>query len=119
MLVDDSFGVIGTLGDTQLDALVAAETLEFFSTRAETRLVSLKDFATDFPSAGEIFLLFERLQPAPRLVVCGAGHVGAALAKLGVVLGYQTTLIDDRADFLAPDRFAGDPIELVVARDWS
>jgi len=119
MLVDDSFGVIGTLGDTELDALVAAETLEFFSTRAETRLVSLKDFATDFPSAGEIFLLFERLQPAPRLVVCGAGHVGSSLAKLGAFLGFETTLIDDRAEFLTADRFAGEAIELVVARDWT
>jgi xanthine dehydrogenase accessory factor len=93
--------------------------LKFFQARDDTRLASLKDFATDFPSPGEIFLLFERLQPAPRLVVCGAGHVGASLAKLGVLLGYQTTLIDDRAEFLQRDRFATEAIELVVATDWT
>jgi xanthine dehydrogenase accessory factor len=119
ILVDHTCGVIGTLGDAELDTLVAAQTLEFFSTRDDTRLVSLKEFATDFPSAGEIFLLFERLQPPPRLVVCGAGHVGAVLARLGALLGYETTLIDDRADFLQRERFAGEAIELVVASDWT
>jgi xanthine dehydrogenase accessory factor len=83
--------------------------LEFFHAREDTRLVSVK----------EIVLLFERLQPAPRLVVCGAGHVGASLAKLGAFLGYQTTLIDDRAEFLQRERFAGEQIELVVASDWT
>ena len=119
ILIDEAANVAGTLGAAELDSRVAAQALQFLQTRDETKLVSLKDFATDFPSAGEIFLLFERLQPAPRLVVCGAGHVGAALAKLGALLGYQTTLIDDRADFLQRDRFAGEAIELVVARDWT
>ena len=119
LLVDEAANLTGTLGGAELDSRVAAQALQFLQTRDETRLVSLKDFATDFSSAGEIFFLFERLQPAPRLVVCGAGHVGASLAKLGVLLGYQTTLIDDRADFLAPERFAGEAIELVVARDWT
>lgn len=119
LLVDEAANLTGSLGDAELDSLVAAQALQFLQTRDETKLASLKDFATDFSSADEIFLLFERLQPAPRLVVCGAGHVGAALAKLGALLGYQTTLVDDRADFLAPDRFAGEAIELVIARDWT
>ena len=119
LLVDEAARVTGTLGNAELDALVVAQALQFFHGRDETRLVSLKEFATDFPSAGEIFLLFERLQPSPRLVVCGAGHVGAVLAKLGALLGYETTLIDDRAEFLQPDRFAGEAIELVVASEWT
>ena len=118
LLVDEAGKVTGTLGDSALDSLVVRQAAKFLRSRDETRLVSLKDFATDFPSASEIFLLFERLQPAPRLVVCGAGHVGAALAKLGVFLGYHTTLIDDRAEFLSVDRFVGEAIELVVASDW-
>lgn len=119
LLVDDAARVTGTLGNAELDALVVAQALQFLHGRDDTRLVSLKEFATDFPSAGEIFLLFERLQPSPRLVVCGAGHVGAALARLGALLGYETTLIDDRAEFLQPDRFAGEAIELVVASEWT
>ena len=119
LLVEEAARTTGTLGSAELDSLVAAEALRFLQGRDDTRLVSLKDFATDFPSAGEVFLLFERLQPPPRLVVCGAGHVGASLAKLGALLGYQTTLVDDRAEFLKGERFAGEAIELVVASDWT
>jgi xanthine dehydrogenase accessory factor len=119
LLVDEAANVTGSVGNSELDSLVVAQALKFFDARDETQLVSLKDFATNFPSAGEIFLLFERLQPPPRLVVCGAGHVGASLARLGAFLGYETTLIDDRAEFLERDRFAGEPIELVVAIDWT
>ncbi len=119
LLVEEAGNVFGSLGDAELDSFVVPQALQFLRGRDETRLVSLKEFATDFPSAGEIFLLFERLQPAPRLVVCGAGHVGASLAKLGVLLGYETTLIDDRAEFLQRERFAGEEIELVVASDWT
>ena len=119
LLVEETGSVSGSLGAADLDSLVVSQALQFLRTRDETKLISLKDFATDFPSAGEIFLLFERLQPAPRLVVCGAGHVGASLAKLGALLGFKTTLIDDRAEFLERERFAGENIELVVASDWT
>jgi xanthine dehydrogenase accessory factor len=119
LLVDESGNSSGTLGAKDLDLLVESEISRFLQSRDDTRLVCVKDFATDFPSAGEIFLLFERLQPTPRLVVCGAGHVGASLAKLGAFLGYQTTLIDDRPEFLQRDRFANEAIELIAASDWS
>src|SRR5262249_61090549 len=66
----------------------------------------------------EMLFLFERLEPAPCLVICGAGHVGAALARLGSLLGYRTTLIDDRSEFLRQDRFPGQNIELVLAENW-
>lgn len=123
-LVVDEHGVMtgsilaGSLANVDLDALVAAQTPEFLRSHHETRMSSVKDFAPAFSEASETLLLFERLQPAPRLVVCGAGHVGAALAKLGSFVGYQTTLIDDRAEFLDPARFPEKGIELVVAGDW-
>lgn len=119
LLIDQAGNATGSLGDKELNSLVVVQAAQFFNVREETRLVAVKDFATDFPSAGEIFLLFERLQPSPRLVVCGAGHVGTALAKLGALLGYHTTLIDDRPEFLDRDRFANETIELLVSSDWT
>ncbi|HWW76479.1 MAG TPA: XdhC family protein, partial [Pyrinomonadaceae bacterium] len=57
--------------------------------------------------------------PEPRVVVCGAGHVGAALARLAYAVGYRVTLLDDRADFVARERFPAEEIELVAAPGWA
>jgi xanthine dehydrogenase accessory factor len=56
------------------------------------------------------------------LVIAGAGHVGASLARLAALVGYRVTLIDDRAEFLSRELFASpgeQGINLVVAEDWS
>jgi len=118
LLLDEQNIIAGSLGNTDLDALVKTPAAEFLKSHHETRMFSVNDFAPQFPLASERLLLFERLQPAPRLVVCGAGHVGAALAKLASFLGYQTTLIDDRAEFLEGERFSEEQIQVVVAEDW-
>ena len=118
LLLDEQNVIAGSLGNTELDTLVKTPAVEFLKSHHETRMFGVSDFAPEFPLARERLLLFERIQPAPRLVVCGAGHVGAALAKLGSLLGYRTTLIDDRAEFLEDGRFPEEQIELVVAEDW-
>jgi xanthine dehydrogenase accessory factor len=64
-------------------------------------------------------LLFERIQPELRLVICGAGHVGASLARLASFIGYRATIIDDRAEFLTRDRFPDERIELMAANSWT
>lgn len=117
LLVDERSLIFGSLGNAELDALAAKQSAEFLRSPNETRMYGVNEFAPEFFAASETLLMFERLQPAPRLVVCGAGHVGAALAKLGSFAGYQTTLIDDRAEFLERSRFPED-IQLVVANDW-
>lgn len=119
LLLDESGVTHGSLGDPELDRRAAAQTAEFLKSHHQTRMLSGKELgAPEFSAATETLLLFERIEPAPRLVICGAGHVGAALAKLGSFLGFQTTLIDDRAEFLECSRFPETQIELVVAEDW-
>lgn len=118
LLLNEDGGTIGSLGTNEFDALVLDRARTFMDSREETRAVNVREFAPEAPEA-DVMLLFERLHPAPRLVVCGAGHVGAALAKLGTFLGYKTTLIDDRAEFVSIDRFPDSQIEMIVAQDWA
>ena len=118
LLVREGGVAFGSLGDPVLDSLVANHASRFLASRDETRMISASEFDPNFPAARETNLLFERLQPAQRLVICGAGHVGASLARLAAFAGYHTTLLDDRADFLKRERFPEEQIDLVVANDW-
>ena len=53
------------------------------------------------------------IEAPARLIIAGAGHVGAEVARLAVGLDFDVTVIDDRAD-LANDRRLPPPIRPVV-----
>ena len=74
------------------------------------------------PRFSGALVLFERIAAEPRLVIAGAGHVGASLARLAALVGYRVTLIDDRAEFVARELFASpheQSIDLIAAKSWS
>ena len=48
----------------------------------------------------------ERFVAAPRVFVFGAGHVGAAIARAAAAAGFRVVVIDDRAEYADPARFA-------------
>ena len=110
---------IGSLGDEALDQAVARQAAKFLESRAETRVFQVKEFAPALTGWSEAQVLFERIQQEPRLVICGAGHVGASLARLAGLMGYRATLIDDRAEFVTRDLFPDERIDLIAAEDWS
>ncbi len=47
----------------------------------------------------------ETLQPAPMLLIVGAGHVGEQLAKVAALSGFQIAIQDDRPDWANPERY--------------
>ncbi|MFL6227772.1 MAG: XdhC family protein [Pyrinomonadaceae bacterium] len=120
MLVRSAGSRTGTLGDPALDDAVTARALDFLSSRAETSTHKIDEFAPALDRWRGARVMFERVEPEPHVVVCGAGHVGAALARLAASIGYRVTLIDDRADFVAPARFPEGRIALVAAAEgWA
>jgi xanthine dehydrogenase accessory factor len=119
LLVEETGERTGSLGDAGLDDAVAAHSKTFLDSRAEARTFNLEELTDKLPARPVTRILFERVEPEPRLVICGAGHVGAALAHLARQLGYRTTLIDDRMDFVTRERFPDEGIELVTAANWT
>jgi xanthine dehydrogenase accessory factor len=110
----------GTLGDARLDEAVAARALLFLSSHTEAAAHKVDEFAPALEGWRGARVLFERVEPEPHVVVCGAGHVGAALARLAVTLGYRVTLLDDRADFVTRERFPDEGVTLVAATEgWA
>jgi xanthine dehydrogenase accessory factor len=93
MFVETDGSSQGTLGERSVQAReLALEALR----RGTARTVPLDD---------EHDLLVEPVLATPRLVVAGGGHVGLALAKMAALLEYDVTVVDDRAEFAARERF--------------
>jgi xanthine dehydrogenase accessory factor len=109
----------GTTGDAAMDDALAGQSRAFLDSRAEARTLRAEEFAPALEAWRGARVLFERVEPEPHLVVCGAGHVGAALARLAHAVGYRVTLVDDRAEFVARSRFPEGGIRLVAASGWA
>src|SRR6266496_5118860 len=80
LLLDENGNSTGSVGSLELARAVAKQALIFLASREETRALRVSEFAPELSSLRETLLLFERIHPEPRLVICGAGHVGATLA---------------------------------------
>lgn len=119
MLVQAGVTLSGSFGDELLDAAVRLRTTAFLEGRDDARLLQVKEFAPELLEWSEGRILFERIQPEPEIVICGAGHVGAALARFAVALNYQVTLIDDRVEFLNAEQFPKQGMKLVLAQPWA
>jgi len=122
LLVIDSEKAKGTLGSPILDQAVAQRVREFASSRDEARTIKVEEFAPAIVELNGATLLFERIESEPRLVIAGAGHVGASLARLAALVGYRVTLIDDRREFVKRELFSSEreqTIELIAAEEWT
>ena len=119
VLCEASGARVGTTGDAALDDAIAEHAHAFLNSRAEARTLRAEEFAPGLAAGSGARVLFERVEPEPHLVVCGAGHVGAALARLAHAIGYRVTLVDDRNEFVARGRFPEEGIELVAAEGWT
>jgi xanthine dehydrogenase accessory factor len=119
LLVEESLVVTGSTGDSALDQALVKQAVLFLDSHDETKAFRSHDFAPELKTNGEVRVMFERIEPESRLVICGAGHVGASLARMANFLGYRTTLIDDRAEFLTRERFPEERIELMIASSWA
>ncbi len=70
---------------------------------------------TKLPDGREV--LVETLDPPVTVIICGAGHVGRALAPVAAGAGWRTVVLDDREEFANPQRFPGAQIVLLSSFD--
>jgi xanthine dehydrogenase accessory factor len=62
---------------------------------------------------GQLFEFRLHIEAPAKLVIAGAGHVGAELARLAAKLDFDVTVIDDRGDLMGHERLPS-PIRCVV-----
>jgi xanthine dehydrogenase accessory factor len=104
---------IGTLGDPDLDRVVARDALgELEVGRSGVRHYGLHGEARREEG---VAVFIESFAPPPRMVIFGSIDFTAALARLGKLLGYHVTVCDARAVFATRARF---PMADEVVVDW-
>lgn len=119
IIVFDGGERIGSLGEEAIDEYVRREAEAFLKSREATKVFHISSSERETSPGTKI--LFERIEAEPRLVIAGAGHVGASLARFAAIAGFRVTLIDDRAEFVDQKLFSApheESIELVKADDW-
>src|SRR4030095_14209870 len=110
MAIVEDGGTVDSVGGGALEALVVEDARALMrSGGAESREDLLKEGttpgSTGMVCGGRVRVHLQMELPPDRLVIFGAGHVGAALAALAPGLGFATTVVDDRPDLLEPGRF--------------
>ncbi len=107
LLLHDSGAVVGTVGGGAIEAQVLAACRsairEGRSRQVQAHLV--RDLAMCCGGAMEVFV--EYLQPQPRLVVIGAGHVAQALAPIASSADFRVLVFDERETLLEHPAFEG------------
>ena len=88
----------GTLGDPALDQAAAAFAREVLAgARVATREVEA--------GGATVTLYAEPHRAPPELVIVGAGHIARPLCRVGALLGFRVTVLDDRPEFATRERF--------------
>ena len=114
MLVREDGTIVGTLGGGCLEEKVRQVCLAAIKEGTATTIsVGLTENEGGMVCGGRVLVYIEPVIPEPRLVVLGAGHVGRALAQTAAHAGFRVTVVDDRAEFAAPERFPDASLVLV------
>jgi xanthine dehydrogenase accessory factor len=107
LLVEPGGRPVGTLGNADLDRVVARDALaELEAGRTGVRHYGVEGQANpDDPAIERLQVFVESFAPPPQMWIFGAVDFTAALAKVAKVLGYRVLVCDAREIFATAHRF--------------
>jgi xanthine dehydrogenase accessory factor len=114
MIVLENGETIGTIGGGALELKV----IDLAKSCMKTNTSATYNLPLNSPDigmicGGEVDVFIEIYKSKPKLIICGAGHVGKALYEIGKTLNFKISVFDDREDYLNKTRFP-DADELVL-----
>ena len=107
MLVFEDSSIEGTVGGGALEALVIRQAVACIKSGAGGKFVfDLKPGGnTGMICMGRAEVLIDVYKSPLKILILGAGHVGATIARAAALAGYPYTVADDRPEFANRDRF--------------
>ncbi|HVP14049.1 MAG TPA: xanthine dehydrogenase accessory protein XdhC [Terriglobales bacterium] len=107
MLLADTGETVGTIGGGAIEQVALGRAREVLA--AGGPVLVRHDLTRDLGMCcgGEMSVFVEVVEPRPRLFVFGAGYVGRPLAAMAASCGFDVTVVDGRAEWAVPERFAG------------
>ncbi len=98
-----AFSISGEAGDLSLPWLEADAAR--LARKALAEGVFMVEELSDKDCGRSVTLMVEPYLPPPGLVILGGGGIALPLAKLGKMLDYRVTVVDDRPEFASTARF--------------
>lgn len=107
LLLRSDGSIVGTIGGGAMEEAALADARAALASGQP--MLGHYDAGSDAASlglcGGNIEVSIEVLQPAPRLLIIGAGHIARPLATMATLAGMDVTVVDDRPDWATPARF--------------
>jgi xanthine dehydrogenase accessory factor len=99
MLVRGDGSLLGTIGGGALELAVAARAAEVAREGRPSLFEAHLSLELAMCCGGRVSVFLEPVQQRQDLLIFGAGHVGSALCRMGMELGFAVTAVDEREGF--------------------
>ena len=112
MLVDEDGKNFGTIGGGSVERALVDECLKAINQHRSKKVTfNLSKTQIDGTSetgmicGGELTVLADVIEPTPRLIIVGSGHVALPLANVASVVGFKTVVVDDERKLAGKEHF--------------
>jgi xanthine dehydrogenase accessory factor len=103
MVIESSGATVGTIGGGCVETEVAAEAVKLL--REGEKGVHVKSYdlieeefgGVGMNCGGKIDVAIEIIEPTPKLLIIGSGHLAQALSRMGKMLGFDIAVLDPMA----------------------
>jgi len=112
MLLAEDGATAGTIGGGAIEKEVLDAARELLASGGSVTLRRHLTAELGMCCGGEMAVFLEVLEPAPALLLFGAGYIAGALAALAATCGFAVTVVDERPEWASAERFPAARVEL-------
>jgi xanthine dehydrogenase accessory factor len=121
MLVREDGTIFGTIGGGCLEGQVIEEAIKVIREEKPRTfhydLTGKEAAGLGMICGGVLDIYIEPIISNPAVFIFGGGHISLFVSKISAMVGFQVTVIDDRAQFASKERFP--EAEQVIAEEFS